>query len=106
MRTDLPFTVKDEGTTAITERDLENEKATSRRLRSDLQACRSRLGEVLGSVVAAEITGVSAADWKARAGELLEENRVLHEANRRLVEEIDAVRARNRDLTRRFNSPG
>ncbi len=34
-------------------------------------------------------------DWKGSCRELLAENRPLHEANRRLVEEIDAVRARN-----------
>ncbi len=84
--------------------DLENEKATSRRLRSDLQACRTRLGESLGSTIVAEITGDGTADWKARAGELLEQSRTLHETNRRLVEEIDAVRARNRELTKRLNA--
>lgn len=91
-------------TSACLKADLENEKATSRRLRRDLQACQARFGELLGSAIAAEIVGDSTTDWKGRAGELLEENRALHEANRRLVEEIDAVRSHNRELTRRINA--
>ena len=91
-------------TSASLKADLENEKATSRRLRSELQACRTRLGELLGSAIAAEIVGDSTTEWKARAGELLEENRALHEANRRLLEKIDAVRSHNRELTKRLNA--
>lgn len=91
-------------TSASLKADLENEKATSRRLRSDLQASRRRLGELIGAAVAADIIGDGTTDWKARAGELLDENRSLIDANRRLVEEVDAVRSRNTDLTRRLNA--
>ncbi len=54
----------------------------------------------------AAIAAVSASggDWKARAGELLDENRSLIDANRRLVEKVAAVRDPNRDLTRRLNA--
>jgi hypothetical protein len=58
----------------------------------------------MGSAAATGIAGDGMTDWNARAGELLEENRVLSEAIRRLVEEIEAVRSRNRDLTRRLNT--
>jgi hypothetical protein len=92
-------------TSASLKAELENEKATSRRLRSDLHACRTRLGEVLGTAIAAEIIGDITTDWKARAGELLEENRTLCDTNRRFVEELEAVRSRNRELTRRLNLP-
>lgn len=91
-------------TSASLKADSENEKATSRRLRDDLQACRRRLGELMGTTMAVDIVGDGTIDWKARAGELLEENRTLHETNRRLVEEIDAVRSHNRDRTKRLNS--
>jgi hypothetical protein len=91
-------------TSASLKADLENEKAASRRLRSELQACRARLGGLLGSAIATDIVGDASTNWKARCGELLEENRTLHESNRRLVEEIDAVRDRNRELTRRLNA--
>jgi hypothetical protein len=91
-------------TSASLKAELENEKAISRRLRVELQACRARLGQFLGSAVADEITGGSNTAWQDRAGELLEENRTLHDANRRLVEEIDAVRARNREMTRQLNA--
>ena len=90
-------------TSASLKADLENEKATSRRIRSDLQACRSRLSEVMGSAVAADVLG-SDTDWQAQAAELREENRGLYEANRRLIEEIEAVRAHSRDLTKRLNA--
>jgi chromosome segregation ATPase len=90
-------------TSASLNADLENEKATSRRLRGDLQACRRRLAELMGTNIAADIVGDDTADWKARAAELLEENRALSETNRRLVEELDAVRSRNRDLTKQLN---
>jgi chromosome segregation ATPase len=57
----------------------------------------------MGTNIAADIVGDDTADWKARAAELLEENRALSETNRRLVEELDAVRSRNRDLTKQLN---
>jgi hypothetical protein len=57
----------------------------------------------MGTNIAADIVGDDTADWKARAAELLEENRALSETNRRLVEEVDAVRSRNRDLTKQLN---
>jgi hypothetical protein len=76
----------------------------SRRLRGDLQACRRRLAELMGSTIAADAVGDDTTDWKARAAELLEENRALSETNRRLVDEIDAVRSRNRGLTKQLNT--
>jgi hypothetical protein len=92
-------------TSASLAADLANERATSARLRQDLDVCRRRVAEQLGHAVAASIDATPGIDWQAVASELQDEVEQLTTTNRRLTEEIEAVRTRNRDLTRMINTP-
>jgi hypothetical protein len=93
-------------TSASLAADLANERATSARLRHDLDVCQRRVAEQLDHAVAASIDATPVTDWQALAGELKDEVEQLKVTNRWLTEEIEAFRARARDLTRMVNVPG
>jgi hypothetical protein len=56
--------------------DLANERATTGRLRQELEVCRRRLAEEFGRGVAVEVTGTGLTDWQAVASDSQSEKRL------------------------------
>jgi hypothetical protein len=82
--------------------DVANQTALNKKLHQQLRTCEDRLARLHGQhleVVSAE----EDSRWKLRAEELERENRQLLTANRRLEEDVSALRQHNRTLTRQLN---
>ena len=87
--------------------DQENTRAENRRLRERVRLLETRLSEVLGAEVAAEITGQGVlAGEKAlqeQIGALHAQVGELTDALRRKDEDLDGARQANRDLMAELN---
>ncbi len=94
-------------TAASLRADLENAKATNRRLEEDLAALKRRLGELLGGdFMAKEIASGSMRAETAVTGRVTDLEQALFEAQEALArrtEELEAARQINRELMGRLN---
>ncbi len=92
-------------TAASLRADIENAKATNRRLEADLTALRGRLGLVLGQEVLADASGQAIGDTMntARLDELEQALFQERETLAQRTEELDAARQINRELIARLN---
>lgn len=90
-------------TTASLRADLENAKATNRRLEADLAALRRRLGELTGKEVLTEIGQTPDPGVNARIAELEQARFDAEEALARRTEELESARQINRELMGRLN---
>lgn len=93
-------------TTASLRADLENEKARTRRLETELTALRRRLGEVIGRDVLSQISATERPDTASRISQLEQALSDAQEALTRRTEELEAARQINRELMARLNREG
>ena len=93
-------------TTASLRADLENERARTHRLETELSALKRRLGELLGHEVMAEDAALASRDSAStgiRGAELEQALFESQESLARRTEELEAARQINRELLGRLN---
>jgi chromosome segregation ATPase len=90
-------------TAASLRADLENTKARNRRLETELNALRRRLGELIGQKALSEITGEQTPVHATRVAQLEQSLFEVEETLARRNEELDAARQINRELMARLN---
>ncbi len=90
-------------TTASLRADLENAKASNRRLEADLAALRRRVGELTGKEILAEDGHVPDRVTNTRVADLEQALFDAQEALARRTEELESARQINRELMARVN---
>jgi hypothetical protein len=93
-------------TTASLRADLENARARSNRLETELSALKRRLGELLGHEVMAADAGLATEDSASTGTRVAELEQALFESQdslARRTEELEAARQINRELMERLN---
>jgi chromosome segregation ATPase len=93
-------------TTASLRADLENAKASNRRLETELAALRRRLGELTGQELLAEISQAPGPTTNARVADLEQALFDAQETLARRTEELESARQINRELMGRLNRSG
>lgn len=93
-------------TTASLRADLENARARTNRLETELSALKRRLGELLGHEMMAEDAGLATGDSASTGARVAELEQALFESQESLArrtEELEAARQINRELMERLN---
>jgi len=93
-------------TTASLRADLENARARTNRLETELSALKRRLGELLGHEVMAADVALASSDCASTGARVAELEQALFESQESLArrtEELEAARQINRELMERLN---